>query len=386
MAPGGGGPGRGERLACNLRWDRTRQIGPEEGREIADLSQRQARQHGHAARDQTAHEREDLLARGNVDAAGRFVEDEEVRFNGQSPGKRVAGLRVVREDGSPICFPDVALRTFLRPIDFLPFGYFAAIVFQGLYSADAITVLPQMITNVAAGDTYELSVLASSFLANGEFVSAGMQFSVQCNEEAPFTDEAAVADALARYPELGELFETSSNLGPRLASTCDVWGAGQAEPVENAAITSDIPTLVLAGEYDPITPPAWGELAAATLTQSTYVEFPGVGHGPSADQDCAQVVVRTFLAGDGRAYNVLLIVPDPADPVLVGNLRVGPAATIALCVALLLFAAVLVRQLFDPTSSTYSYLLIDPSTKHAVSTPVCRWRRRRKIGVNALSC
>jgi len=52
----------------------------------------------------------------------------ETRSSGQSPGKRVGGLRVVRDDGSPVTFADVALRTFLRPIDFLPFGYFAAIV------------------------------------------------------------------------------------------------------------------------------------------------------------------------------------------------------------------------------------------------------------------
>jgi hypothetical protein len=34
---------------------------------------------------------------------------------------------------------------------------------------------------------------------------------------------------------------------------------------------------------------------------------------------------------------------------LVGSLRAGPAATVALCVALLLFAAVLLRQLLDLT-------------------------------------
>jgi pimeloyl-ACP methyl ester carboxylesterase len=171
----------------------------------------------------------------------------------------------------------------------------AGIVFQGLYSADVIEVLPQMITNVAAGETYELSVLTSSFLANGEFVSAGMQFSVQCNEEAVFTDRDTVTTAYAEFPELETLFETSANLGAQFFNTCAAWGAGQAPPLENEPITSDVPTLVLAGEYDPITPPQWGRLAAETLSQSTYVEFPGVGHGPSADRDCPKAIVRGFL-------------------------------------------------------------------------------------------
>ncbi len=170
------------------------------------------------------------------------------------------------------------------------------VVFQGLYSADVIEVLPRMISNVANGETYELSLLTTSFLANGEFVSAGMQFSVQCNEEAVFTDEDTVSSAYASFPDLETVFEASANLGAQFFETCAAWGAGEAPAIENRAVTSDLPTLVLAGEYDPITPPAWGELAADTLSRSIYVEFPGVGHGPSADRDCPKSVVRAFLA------------------------------------------------------------------------------------------
>jgi hypothetical protein len=105
-----------------------------------------------------------------------------------------------------------------------------------------------------------------------------------------------VTAAYAAFPELETLFEASANLGGQFFNTCAAWGAGQAAPLENQPIGSDVPALVLAGEYDPITPPEWGGLAADTLTQSTYVEFPGVGHGPSADRDCPKSIVRDFLA------------------------------------------------------------------------------------------
>ena len=42
---------------------------------------------------------------------------------GQTPGKRVAGLRVIHANGLPVTWWPVFLRNLLRVIDFLPFGY-----------------------------------------------------------------------------------------------------------------------------------------------------------------------------------------------------------------------------------------------------------------------
>jgi uncharacterized RDD family membrane protein YckC len=47
----------------------------------------------------------------------------ETLWNGGTPGKRVLGLRVVKEGGVPIGFIDVLLRNLLRAADFLPVGY-----------------------------------------------------------------------------------------------------------------------------------------------------------------------------------------------------------------------------------------------------------------------
>jgi len=47
----------------------------------------------------------------------------ELIWNGQSPGKRIIGLRVVRRDGTPVTFSEVLIRNLLRIIDLLPTGY-----------------------------------------------------------------------------------------------------------------------------------------------------------------------------------------------------------------------------------------------------------------------
>lgn len=56
--------------------------------------------------------------------SGYFIFFETV-WNGQTPGKRILGLRVVKEGGFPIGFYEAAIRNFLRIADALPVNYLA---------------------------------------------------------------------------------------------------------------------------------------------------------------------------------------------------------------------------------------------------------------------
>ncbi len=47
----------------------------------------------------------------------------ELLWNGQTPGKRLANTQVVRANGAPAEFGEVAIRNVIRIIDFLPFAY-----------------------------------------------------------------------------------------------------------------------------------------------------------------------------------------------------------------------------------------------------------------------
>ena len=42
----------------------------------------------------------------------------------------------------------------------------------------------------------------------------------------------------------------------------------------------------MTGEFDPVTPPAWGQRAAQTLEKAYYIEYPEIGHGASGVQGC----------------------------------------------------------------------------------------------------
>jgi len=47
----------------------------------------------------------------------------EMIWNGQTPGKRWVGLRVIRKDGTPITLSESLVRNLARAVDFLPFAY-----------------------------------------------------------------------------------------------------------------------------------------------------------------------------------------------------------------------------------------------------------------------
>jgi uncharacterized RDD family membrane protein YckC len=52
----------------------------------------------------------------------------EIRWNGQTPGKRQLGLRVMREGGYPVNVFGVVIRNLLWVVDFLPMLFFAGMV------------------------------------------------------------------------------------------------------------------------------------------------------------------------------------------------------------------------------------------------------------------
>ena len=119
-----------------------------------------------------------------------------------------------------------------------------------------------------------------------------MQLSVQCSEEIAFTSFEEIAAAGEAYPVIVDFL-----VGPRVTEVCEKWLGGELDvnPVEDEPVISDIPTLVLAGEYDPVTRPEWGRMVSEDLSNSFFYEFPGIGHGASFGVDCSTNIALEFL-------------------------------------------------------------------------------------------
>lgn len=167
---------------------------------------------------------------------------------------------------------------------------FMSTIFGMMYRTDAIPYIPLLIHHAGEGNLQPMAqAFAISLDESG--ISWPMYHSLQCREEIPFEDyEDALEQAAGLPPALVGYFLT-----PHPYEMCLTWQSGEADPIEDQPVSSAIPTFVVAGQYDPITPPDWARLAAETLDNSYFYEFPGIGHGVIRSNGCALSIALAFL-------------------------------------------------------------------------------------------
>ena len=162
-------------------------------------------------------------------------------------------------------------------------------IFGGLYSVGSLADLPGIIQTAYEGRYTELSEIVGGGI--GSPLSAGMFWSVFCREEIPFEINITPPPEAEGIPE-----QLSKHFSEQYAlEICQLWNIPAADPVENAPVISDIPTLIFAGQHDPITPPRYAESTAATLNHAYYYLFPNMAHGVMRSDPCALQIGLEFL-------------------------------------------------------------------------------------------
>ncbi len=167
-------------------------------------------------------------------------------------------------------------------------GFMGALQSQ-LYMPELAALLP-LVLDRATRDDWSPFVALSHGITSGmsKTISHGMFFSVTCAEDAPFmTEEAAAREAL------GSWFGDTSTVN--LLRACKVWPKGTVPQGYREPVTSSVPTLLLSGELDPVTPPSWAEDARRTLSRSLHVVVPGVGHN-TMNVGCVRTLMSDFIA------------------------------------------------------------------------------------------
>lgn len=172
---------------------------------------------------------------------------------------------------------------------FVDGGDFLNMLYSALYRATDLDLVPLLIYRANAG---YLGMLAELFLVPDQsHISWGVHYSVLCHDDVAFeTYKEAMALSTDLPTPVADFF-----VSPFIFELCESWPAGKAQPIDNEPVFSDIPTLLLAGRYDPITPPTWAKLAAQTLSNSFYLEFPDRGHGVLYADRCGLEIGLAFL-------------------------------------------------------------------------------------------
>jgi pimeloyl-ACP methyl ester carboxylesterase len=171
-----------------------------------------------------------------------------------------------------------------------------------LFKPYAFVETPKLIFDAHQGRYARLAEVISENWAVGMVTNEGMFYAVMCHDEFAFTSQAEVAAANADVHTL--IGQTALKQAEALLAICETWDVGQAGPIENEAVRSAIPTLVLAGTYDPVTPAEWGKMVAETLERAHYVEFPG-GHGVLGPAiGCSLEIASAFLDDPSGALDL----------------------------------------------------------------------------------
>ncbi len=176
------------------------------------------------------------------------------------------------------------------PLEFNRGVFSAALRFLS-YSAMEASLLPALIHQAAIGRAAPMA--AETFMLARQVrdqLASGMQNSVVCSEDVPFfhVEEAERHRIELTYQGVDQL--------DALVEICKLWPRGPVDADLHAPLSSAVPTLLLSGEADPVTPPADAERLARGLGRYRHLIVPGEGHGQIVT-GCVPRLMADFLDG-----------------------------------------------------------------------------------------
>jgi pimeloyl-ACP methyl ester carboxylesterase len=148
-------------------------------------------------------------------------------------------------------------------------GHIAILARMFAYAPQAAGLLPLELNEAAQG-RYEPIMALSNLLdstISGQIMH-GMQLSVICTEDV---GEMKVNEA-----------DRNSLLGVDMINAmqaqCAVWPKGERPANFRQPLAGKVPVLILSGEFDPVTPPRYGDEVARSLPNSRHLVVRGQGH------------------------------------------------------------------------------------------------------------
>lgn len=181
--------------------------------------------------------------------------------------------------------------TFRDPVTFQPTGLrlsanrLASLVRMFAYSPETAALLPLSIAEGLKGNYAPLAG-QTRLLQDGMSgtMNGGMQASVVCSEDADLIKPDPV--------DANTLLGTS--LTDAITTMCAVWPHGVMPADFHSPLKSDKPILVLEGEFDPVTPPRYGEQVMKGLDNARLIVAKGQGHNVIG-RGCIPKLVGEFI-------------------------------------------------------------------------------------------
>jgi pimeloyl-ACP methyl ester carboxylesterase len=153
------------------------------------------------------------------------------------------------------------------------------------YSSEFAAMLPLLLHEALNGRPQAL--LAQSHMVGedlSESISYGMQLSVVCAEDA----DRFVADPADKDRLMGDLFAMV------YSAQCTEWPKGQRAADFTEPLRGNVPTLLVSGEFDPVTPASYGDRVLKNLSNAIHIVVAKQGH-VNVTRGCLPKLTNTFL-------------------------------------------------------------------------------------------
>ncbi|MEA3441632.1 MAG: alpha/beta fold hydrolase [Chloroflexota bacterium] len=171
-----------------------------------------------------------------------------------------------------------------------------------LYQTQMIQMLPEAIYDVYNGDYDLMARLQGVHMTLYEALSRGMTYSVLCAEDLiGTTPEDLMANIEAMTVPDSEEVDLETAMEYSIYAICEAWPVEELDPSFKEPLVSDIPSLLLEGELDPVTPTEFAHEVNEHLSDSYLYEFPGVGHDVLVATDCSRQIIGDFIDDPGKA-------------------------------------------------------------------------------------
>lgn len=168
---------------------------------------------------------------------------------------------------------------------------FAWSIWSAMLNPTTIPYVPLALKEVANGNDTILQQWSTAFSspdAHGKF-SEAQSHAILCFEARPRKLEDTEESLTRNYPDFAS-FNSGYNL-----QLCDVWRPEIAGKEIFEPVVSDVPVLILSGEFDPVCPPIFGTITAKTLANATLIIVPAASHAAIHVDDCLRKISNDFL-------------------------------------------------------------------------------------------
>lgn len=144
----------------------------------------------------------------------------------------------------------------------------------------------------AEKNNFDLFEFMTEWMLEANIVQPGVYYSVVCSEHDNF---AEIPEGASHLVPAG--IDWEGNVRQEFRDECALWDVRRSPDSLDKIPNSEIPTLLMSGQFDPVTPPENGEKVLVSFSNGQHLVDPVGGHGVVFSDTCTKSILKDFLNG-----------------------------------------------------------------------------------------